>query len=228
MCTECNQRQVMARGLCGICYARWWRANNPEKRKAAQKRQDARRVNDCESCGGPTGSHTATYCMTCYNELKKARAHESEEQTKQNALQSARNWYYNHREYAQAKHKEWLEKNKDKVKQYEIDHVDERRAYVETRRARRQNQDGGLTVSDWLVLLDFYEHKCVYCLEAFDNLEQDHVIPLSLGGKHSLENVVPACLPCNRHKGSSIMIPKHPNYIAVCLAVKQENSTTPV
>ena len=43
--------------------------------------------------------------------------------------------------------------------------------------------------------------RCVYC-GASDRLECDHVIPVAQGGTDSLENLVTACLPCNRDKGA--------------------------
>mgnify|MGYP002654918095 CR=1 FL=1 len=50
--------------------------------------------------------------------------------------------------------------------------------------------------------------RCEYCLihQAFSaySHEVDHVIALKHGGKGLAENLVLACLPCNRHKGSDI------------------------
>jgi 5-methylcytosine-specific restriction endonuclease McrA len=33
----------------------------------------------------------------------------------------------------------------------------------------------------------------------------DHVVPLARGGGHSIDNVVPACRPCNRSKGGKLV-----------------------
>ncbi|MDJ0713475.1 MAG: HNH endonuclease [Prochloraceae cyanobacterium] len=44
------------------------------------------------------------------------------------------------------------------------------------------------------------KHQCQYC-GSRKKLTIDHVIPLSKGGKHSWENVVIACEPCNSRKG---------------------------
>ncbi|MFC3859291.1 HNH endonuclease [Deinococcus antarcticus] len=38
-------------------------------------------------------------------------------------------------------------------------------------------------------------------LLAVDHFAVDHVVPLSNGGLHVLENLVIACQPCNRAKG---------------------------
>lgn len=39
---------------------------------------------------------------------------------------------------------------------------------------------------------------CVYCSAVADSV--DHVIPQSKGGSHDLDNLVPACMTCNRSK----------------------------
>lgn len=41
---------------------------------------------------------------------------------------------------------------------------------------------------------------CQYCGRETRELTLDHVIPRRRGGKHIWENVVSACIPCNRHK----------------------------
>lgn len=45
-------------------------------------------------------------------------------------------------------------------------------------------------------------HTCIYCNEKFaeNELEPDHIVPLNLGGRNDLENVVTACKSCNRKK----------------------------
>lgn len=41
---------------------------------------------------------------------------------------------------------------------------------------------------------------CQYCRKETRQLTLDHVIPRYRGGQHTWENVVSACVPCNRHK----------------------------
>ena len=45
------------------------------------------------------------------------------------------------------------------------------------------------------------QYTCQYCERKTKELTLDHVIPRRLGGEHSWENVVSACIPCNRRKG---------------------------
>jgi 5-methylcytosine-specific restriction endonuclease McrA len=46
------------------------------------------------------------------------------------------------------------------------------------------------------------EFTCQYCGQHLPYLTIDHIIPRRLGGKHSWENLVAACPPCNHRKGS--------------------------
>jgi 5-methylcytosine-specific restriction endonuclease McrA len=43
-------------------------------------------------------------------------------------------------------------------------------------------------------------YTCQYCSKTSHHLTIDHVLPRNQGGEHSWENVVSACVSCNRHK----------------------------
>ena len=69
-------------------------------------------------------------------------------------------------------------------------------------------------------------YTCQYCQKEFDtsDLTFDHVIPVAQGGGRSWENIVSACIPCNRKKGSRtpeeagmhlMRKPVRPNYTAM-------------
>lgn len=210
MCIKCNNPKIMARGLCQRCY---------------DIARQVRCPNECDNYM----ARGARQCQPCHFAEKAARAEAEQEQTLANKKASRLKWYYNNQEHAQTKHREWKDNNQDKIKQYEAEHIDERRHYVESRRARLLDVDDGLTASEWKRLLQMYNHTCVYCMEKFESLEQDHVIPLSSGGKHSVLNVVPACLKCNRRKSTSIQPPKHPVYwgLLAMEAASKVDSTTP-
>lgn len=71
--------------------------------------------------------------------------------------------------------------------------------YINNRRALKSGNGGRHTSEQWLTLLDSYHGLCVYCFNKATT--RDHVIPLSKGGTNNIENVVPACRPCNDSKG---------------------------
>lgn len=79
------------------------------------------------------------------------------------------------------------------------------RLYLHARRAR-QKASGVFKVTnkDWRRLVDRYRGCCSYCGLKPEKLEQDHIIPISRGGIHSIGNLTPACSPCNKRKGKKL------------------------
>ena len=80
------------------------------------------------------------------------------------------------------------------------------------RRARLKNAPvNDHTAAQWLAIKVIYRWSCVYCGKKTAALTQDHIIPLSKGGSHTMENIVPACAHCNSKKGvGKPLIPVQP------------------
>jgi len=61
-------------------------------------------------------------------------------------------------------------------------------------------------------------YTCQYCGKETRQLTLDHVIPRYRGGQHTWENVVSACVPCNRRKAgrtpqeAGMRLIRHPSY----------------
>ena len=58
-----------------------------------------------------------------------------------------------------------------------------------------------ITKSDWMNICQKYDNCCAYCNGKVP-LELDHIIPITKGGLHIVENIVPACKSCNSRKGN--------------------------
>jgi 5-methylcytosine-specific restriction endonuclease McrA len=56
-----------------------------------------------------------------------------------------------------------------------------------------------MTKEDWIEALDRFGNACAYC-GSTSKLTVEHMQPLSRGGQHSRDNVVPACARCNTQK----------------------------
>lgn len=56
-----------------------------------------------------------------------------------------------------------------------------------------------LTDDQWTALVDAWA-GCAYCHVSGSALQRDCVLPISRGGRYTLENVVPACPSCNASK----------------------------
>lgn len=74
------------------------------------------------------------------------------------------------------------------------------------RAASNATNDGTpLTPAAWATIKSAAKGKCYYCRQKVAKLTMDHVIPLSKGGTHTVENIVAACLPCNCRKRAKIV-----------------------
>ncbi len=56
-----------------------------------------------------------------------------------------------------------------------------------------------LTDAQWAALVEAWG-GCAYCGSAGGPLQKDCMLPISRGGRYTLENVVPACRSCNASK----------------------------
>lgn len=63
------------------------------------------------------------------------------------------------------------------------------------RRRHGRKVKGKVSTKQLRALIKQYHGWCVYCFDDADTI--DHVIPLSRGGEHTIENLRPACSRCN-------------------------------
>ena len=82
-------------------------------------------------------------------------------------------------------------------------------AVSQTRRARAQRRrvkrvaaaDNDLTPVQWQSIKDAWG-GCAYCGVTDLPLQRDCVLPISRGGRYTVENIVPACRSCNASKSN--------------------------
>lgn len=118
-----------------------------------------------------------------------------------------------HKEELRQKNKAYREANKEKVLAGERAYRKSTKGKVsrinkEARRYARE-KDGRITGQQWEDLLSGQEGRCVYCgriMLRFGNEQTsaslDHVVPLSKGGPHDIQNCVLCCRQCNSEKGA--------------------------
>lgn len=98
-------------------------------------------------------------------------------------------WLAANREADIARTRRWQKANPDKVR-------------VSSSRSRARRKAAPVepfTVAQWNEVVTRYGGLCAYCrVKPWEH--QDHVVPLSRGGKHAITNVVPACADCNQKK----------------------------
>lgn len=76
------------------------------------------------------------------------------------------------------------------------------RLYRRQRKAALAGDPGSITIKDWHKVIEAYGSGCIYCGSICEKISTDHVIPVSKGGRHTIDNVVPACLRCNQRKNA--------------------------
>jgi 5-methylcytosine-specific restriction endonuclease McrA len=81
------------------------------------------------------------------------------------------------------------------------------------RRAALSSEQATLTAAEWTDIRERHKYRCHWCKKKFKRLTQDHVIPLSKGGLHVKENVVPSCLSCNSARGNRLLHIKTGQYL---------------
>lgn len=52
----------------------------------------------------------------------------------------------------------------------------------------------------WEAVLAAFGHRCAYCGRDDLTLVREHRMPKALGGGDGIDNIVPACRPCNQRK----------------------------
>jgi 5-methylcytosine-specific restriction endonuclease McrA len=79
----------------------------------------------------------------------------------------------------------------------------------------REGEAGGKRIGwyEWGRILRKYGARCLCCGVEGVTLTQDHVLPISMGGKTVPENIQPLCVSCNSRKNDRY-IDYRPDYIA--------------
>jgi len=91
--------------------------------------------------------------------------------------------------------------NNESSANWRRNHPEHKRILTRQRRVRIREVGGTITTSEWESVLEKYGPSCL-CCEEIKPLTMDHVIPISEGGTHTVDNVQPLCLSCNSSKGT--------------------------
>jgi len=91
----------------------------------------------------------------------------------------------------------WERANPDKVKANNNKKNHVRRSKVK--------ELGVYTRQEWDSLLETYNHCCLCCGSSSVKLTIDHIVPISIGGPNTIDNLQPLCGPCNSRKGTKVI-----------------------
>jgi 5-methylcytosine-specific restriction endonuclease McrA len=126
------------------------------------------------------------------------------ERHRQHSKEAMARWRVNNPEKRLARERAYKKRHPDQhsiyLKQYRKAHPEIAKVIEARRRARKVAAGGRFTAKELRALIAKYEGRCAYC-GVIAPLEADHRTPLSRGGSNSIDNILPACGPCNRKKG---------------------------
>lgn len=147
------------------------------------------------------------------------------ERKRKNALARNRAWYERNKERERSRAKGWQILNPDRHRQNWQDWYAKNRDYLATKDRLRYIKNpvaelaraekyratlaaapgSGFSAEQWLGKLEEFGGLCAYCLGA-PGTTMDHIVPISRGGAHDTENIVPACASCNASKGNRSLL----------------------
>jgi 5-methylcytosine-specific restriction endonuclease McrA len=128
-----------------------------------------------------------------YNAVHRDRIREKAREYREIHAERIQEMKRQYREANPDKNRQWLEANPEKAA------AASRRA-KHRRRSALANVRCALTADQWRQVQAFYNHRCALCKKKA-KLTQDHIIPVSKGGEHTVSNILPLCKPCNSKKG---------------------------
>lgn len=113
-------------------------------------------------------------------------------------------WHARNREKERDRCRQWRSRNHDHVlavaAKRRVSHPHEKWESNYRIRMRKHGHKPVVASFTKEQLVERYGAECVYCGGNFESI--DHVTPLSKGGHHTIENVRPSCIPCNRRKST--------------------------
>lgn len=149
-------------------------------------------------------------CKDCFKQAKAERESkpgikelralkERERRAKDDGTINAKAREYHRSEHSKNVSRKWIKSNTDKI-----------RNYNRTQRARRKFAllaDESATTQEVKAWIDSQNPICAYCsIELSENqIQLDHIIPLSKGGLHTIDNFAISCKSCNCSKGNKTL-----------------------
>jgi 5-methylcytosine-specific restriction endonuclease McrA len=102
----------------------------------------------------------------------------------------------------------WLDANREmraeELRQRVFTRRERARATQRRHTYKRRGASGRHTEKEWRALCSSFDERCAYC-GARAALTVDHVVPITRGGSNSIENILPACMSCNRRKNARLL-----------------------
>lgn len=167
-----------------------------------------------------------SYCKQCTKSYSEKWHKRTWEVRKEKENEKSRQYYIDNPSYRKEyyeKNKSWLNENsrmnyrKDKKKHkmycdnWRKNNKVKFDLIVRKYQHKKYSVPFDFTERDWENALDYFNHKCAYC-DTSENLQKEHVIPVSKNGSFTPDNIIPACPSCNVSKLARDLYDWYPNY----------------
>lgn len=128
------------------------------------------------------------------NEYLKKYHYENKERFKNINSEKAREYYKKNKEMIDKKHRIYRQTEEGRIINCKISNK---------RRCLIKNCNESYTKEQWIKCIEFFNGECAYSgvLLDSDNIQVEHIIPLSKDGENSIKNIVPALDKVNYSKG---------------------------
>ena len=179
---------------------------------------------DCKNCN-------SIYRKKHYNKNKESIRKKQNEYLKQYHIENKdkiseykKRYYKENKERILSYCKQYREKNREYIKSYKREYKANNRElfnkHKQKRRAIKKGLVSTLTTKRWEEIKRDFNHQCAYCgmtekehiKECEEQLHQEHFIPVSDKGEHTINNIIPACRSCNSSKGNKNFFEWYPDY----------------
>jgi HNH endonuclease len=174
------------------------RAQHPERHRAASKAYHQRHKAQCNAKSKAySAAHLEEITVYHYNYYRQ-HINESKAYNKAYNLKNKEEKRRYNAQYREANKPRLLLKEQA----YRLAHPEVGKEHTQRRRAQKAGAAlNDLTHAQWLEIQAAQDYRCYYCHKRCKGrLTQDHIIPLSKGGSHTLHNVIGACSLCNSKK----------------------------
>lgn len=167
-------------------YNREWRKANPEKKRAIDKKSRLKHIDKARASSRKWQKDNPDKANANSRKYRKSNPDKARSRS---------------REYRNAN----LEKYRASVSKWGRAHPEYWRAKSRKRRALKNGQTEHFNNLEWQMLCEQYNNRCLRCGEK-KVLTPDHIVPLTSGGKDTIDNIQPLCFSCNSSKGARYIV----------------------
>jgi hypothetical protein len=149
-----------------------------------------------------TKSGYTSPCLECSNKAQRERNKLPGVKAMKSRLN--REWRLDNADYNRKRKSDWTKENRESARKTVNSWRERNREHVrimnDRYRSLKLGAQGNHSEQEWLSMVEYYEHKCLWCNEYAKVLTRDHVVPLSKGGKNCIHNIQPLCRSHNSEK----------------------------